>query len=239
MKNVLIIFIIVSNFIFPQEIHKLSQYATDYTETFSSTQIEYLNRGLKSFEDSTSNQVVFFMIKSLEGYPIEMYTHETAEKNAIGTKENSNGILFFVAKNDRKMRIEVGYGLEGALPDALASSIIRNDVAPYFKKNQYYEGTIAGINSIIAATRGEYTGNPKSDKENKFPIGLIIFIIIMIFAMLRNKGKGGRGSGMIYYGGLGGLGGRSSGGGFGSSGGFGGFSGGGGSFGGGGASGSW
>ncbi len=138
-----------ANFIFAQEIPKLSQYATDFTQTFTSDQIDYLNKGLKSFEDSTSNQVVFFMIKSLDGYPIEMYTYETAEKNAIGTKENSNGVLFFVAKNDRKMRIEVGYGLEGALPDALASSIIRNDVAPYFKKNQYYEGTIAGINSII------------------------------------------------------------------------------------------
>ena len=178
------------------------------------------------------------MISSLDGYPLEMYTHETAEQNKIGTKENNNGVLFFVAKKDRKARIEVGYGLEGALPDALASSIIRNDVAPFFRKNQYYEGTLAGLNGIIAATRGEYKGNPKKDDETKFPVGLIIFIIIMIFMMSRNRGRGGRGGGMIYMGGLGGFGGRSSGGGF-SSGGFGGFSGGGGSFGGGGASGSW
>ena len=130
------------------------------------------------------------MMNTLDGYPIEMFTNETAEKNKIGTKENSNGVLFFVAKNDRKMRIEVGYGLEGALPDALASSIIRNDVAPYFKKNQYYEGTLAGLNGILAATRGEYKGNPNRDEENKLPIGLIIFIIFIIFTMLRNKGRG-------------------------------------------------
>ena len=219
------------------EIPKFSSYAVDYTKTLSNDQINYLNGALKTFNDSTSNQIVFFMNKTLDGFPIEMFTYETAQANKIGTKENSNGVLFYVAKEDRKMRIEVGYGLEGALPDALASSIIRYDVAPFFKRDQYYEGTLACLNSIIAATRGEYKGNPKSDKETKIPIGLIIFIVIMIFMMSRNKGKGGRGGGFIYYGG--GLGG--SGGGFGGSsgGGFGGFSGGGGSFGGGGASGSW
>jgi len=225
------------NCIFAQEFPKLSKYANDFTNTLTTEEINQINSGLHSFDDSTSNQVVFLMINSLNGYPIEMYTYETAEQNGIGTKENSNGVLFFVAKNDRKLRIEVGYGLEGALPDALASSIIRNDVAPYFRKNQYYKGTIAGLNGILAATRGEYKSKPKSDKENKLPIGLIIFIIFMIFSLFR-KGRGGRGGGLIFLGGaLGGFGGRSSGG-FGS-GSFGGFSGGGGSFGGGGVSGSW
>ena len=234
LKN-FVFYFIFSTLIFSQEIPILQRYANDFTSTLSNEQVNYLDSGLRQFDDSTSNQVVFLMTNTLDGYPIEMFTNETAGKNKIGTKENSNGILFFVAKDDRKMRIEVGYGLEGALPDALASSIIRNDVTPYFKKNQYYEGTLAGLNGILAATRGEYKGNPKSDDENKLPIGLIIFIIFMIFTMLRNKGKGGKGGGFVYFpGGLGGFGsGRSSGGGFG------GFSGGGGSFGGGGASGSW
>jgi uncharacterized protein len=236
MKKFLIISLFLSNFIAAQDILTLERYANDFTQTLSGEELSYLDSGLRSFDDSTSNQIVFLMINSLDGYPIEMYTHETAEQNKIGTKENDNGILFFVAKNDRKMRIEVGYGLEGALPDALASSIIRNDVAPYFRKNQYYRGTLAGLNGILAATRGEYKGTPKNDEENKFPVGMIIFVIIMIVMMLR-RGRGGRGGGLIYMGGLGGFGGRSSGG-FGG-GGFGGFSGGGGSFGGGGASGSW
>ena len=234
LKNFLFYFI-SSTLIFAQEIPTLQRYANDFTGTLSNDQVNYLDSGLRQFDDSTSNQVVFLMMNTIDGYPIEMFTYETAQKNKIGTKENSNGVLFFVAKNDRKMRIEVGYGLEGALPDALASSIIRNDVAPYFKKNQYYEGSLAGLNGILAATRGEYKGNPKRDEENKLPIGLIIFIIFMIFTMLRSKGKGGRGGGFVYFpGGLGGFGGGRS-----SGGGFGGFSGGGGSFGGGGASGSW
>ncbi len=234
-KFFLILFFSIT--IIAQDIPTLKQYTTDFTGTLTNEQVSYLNTGLKSVQDSTSNQIVFLMINSLNGYPIEMYTHETAEHNKIGTKENDNGVLFFVAKKDRKARIEVGYGLEGALPDALASSIIRNDVAPYFRKNQYYEGTLAGLKGIIAATRGEYKGDAPKDEVTKIPIRLIIIIIIMIFMMSRGKGRGGRGSGMIYMGGLGSLGGRSSGG-FGG-GGFGGFSGGGGSFGGGGASGSW
>jgi uncharacterized protein len=235
MLKIFLVYFILSTLIFAQEIPALKRYANDFTSSLSNEQLNYLDSGLRQFDDSTSNQVVFLMINSLDGYPIEMFTYETAEKNKIGTKENSNGVLFFVAKNDRKMRIEVGYGLEGALPDALASSIIRNDVTPFFKKNQYYEGTLAGLNGILAATRGEYKGNPKGDDENKLPIGLIIFIIFMIFTMMRNKGRGGRGGGLVYLpGALGGFGGGRS-----SGGGFGGFSGGGGSFGGGGASGSW
>jgi uncharacterized protein len=236
MNRIILILFVFPIYLAAQEIPKISQYVNDFTSTLSNKQINQLNGGLKSFDDSTSYQIVFLMVNTLNGYPIEMFTHETAEQNGIGTKENDNGVLFFVSKNDRKMRIEVGYGLEGALPDALASSIIRNDVAPYFRKNQYYDGTVAGLNGIIAATQGEYKGNPQKDDEKGFPVGLIIFIVILIFMISRNKGRGGRG-GMIYMGGLGGFGGRSSGGYSGS--GFGGFSGGGGGFGGGGASGSW
>ncbi len=240
MKILFIVLLFLINTAFAQDFHKLSKFANDFTGTLTSDQVNRINSGLKTFDDSTSNQVVFLMIKTLDGYPIDMYTYETAEQNGIGTKENSNGILFFVAKDDRKMRIEVGYGLEGALPDALASSIIRNDVAPYFKKNQYYEGTVSGLNSILAATRGEYKGNPKSDNENQFPIGTIIFILFIIFSMFGKKGRGGGSGGLLLLGSaLGGFGNRSGGGGSFGGGGFGGFSGGGGSFGGGGASGSW
>jgi uncharacterized protein len=237
MKIYLVFFLFLALSISAQEFPDLTRYANDFTRTLDQDQLDYLDNGLRTFDDSTSNQVVFLMIKSLDGYPIEMYTYETAQKNNIGTKGNDNGVLFFVAKNDRKMRIEVGYGLEGALPDALASSIIRNEVAPYFRKEQYYQGTLAGLNSILAATRGEYKGNPKTDDENEFPIGLIFFIIFMIFTLFGRRGRGGRGGGFVYFpGSLGGFGGRS---GRSGMGGFGGFSGGGGSFGGGGASGSW
>lgn len=234
--------ILISSVVSAQpKIPKLTKYANDFSNTLSSSELDQLNSELKKFDDKTSTQVVLLMIGTLDGYPIEMYTNEVAEKNKIGTKKNDNGILFCVVKNDRKMRIEVGYGLEGVLPDALASSIIRNEVAPYFKRNDYYSGVVAGLTAIISATMGEYTRKNKpaqNDKGGNFPWGYLIFILIMIFF-----GRGGRGGlgGLLLLSALGGGGrGYSGGGGFGGGGfGGGGFSGGGGGFGGGGASGGW
>ncbi len=229
----------ISSFLFAQpEIPRLNRYANDFTNTLSSSQLEYLNDNLLKFNERTSTQIVFLMIKTLGGYPLERFSYEVAEKNKIGTKGNDNGILFLVVKDDKKMRIEVGYGLEGALPDALASSIIRNEVAPYFKAGEYFKGIITGLNAIIQAVKGEYTGkkNKKKKKEKGnlvFWINLIIFALFWIFSAFRR-----RGGGFIYLGGFGGGFGGGSSGGFGG-GGFGGFSGGGGSFGGGGASGGW
>jgi uncharacterized protein len=167
-----------------------------------------------------------------------MLSHEIATKNNIGTKENNNGVLFLVAKEDRQMRIEVGYGLEGALPDATSNSIIRNEVTPLFREGNYTKGVVAGLNAIVAATRGEYTATEPKDEDNGKKGFSWFWLLFLIFFFILPRIRGGKrlGSGMIYYGG--GFGGGSSGGSFGG-GGFGGFSGGGGSFGGGGSSGSW
>ncbi len=244
MKKFMVIFFIPLMILSAQtEFPILKNYANDFTTTLSNSELYTLNSTLKSFDDSTSNQVVFLMINSLDGYPLETYTYEVAAKNKIGSAKNNNGVLFFVAKDDKKMRIEVGYGLEGALPDALASSILRNEVRPYFKRDDYYSGVAAGLNAIMAATRGEYKNDAKDTDEEGigFPfIYIILFIIFIIFS--GRGGKGGKGgSGILPWLILSSMGsGRSSRGGWGgSSGGFGGFSGGGGSFGGGGASGSW
>lgn len=244
MKKILLLFFISIVVNAQIDFPVLKNYANDLSSTLSNSELNNLNSALKNFEDSTSNQVVFLMINSLDGYPLETYTYEVSTKNKIGTSQNNNGVLFFVSKEDRKMRIEVGYGLEGALPDALASSILRNEVRPYFKRGDYYSGVAAGLNAIMLATIGEYT-NENRDKdgdEKGFPIGVIIMIII--FILLAAKGGGRGGSGILPWLILGSMtGGRSRGGswggGSGFGGGFGGFSGGGGSFGGGGASGSW
>ncbi|PIW70854.1 MAG: hypothetical protein COW08_00085 [Ignavibacteriales bacterium CG12_big_fil_rev_8_21_14_0_65_30_8] len=216
------------------EIPTLKYWANDYTNTLNSSELNILNRDLKIFEDSTSNQVVFLMINTLNNYPLEYYTIDVVEKNKIGTKKNDNGVLFFVAKDDKKLRIEVGYGLEGALPDALASSIIRNIITPYFKQGDYFNGIYKGLSAIISAVKGEYKALPKSKKNKKnvfSTIFTILFIIIFFSSFFRRKG---RGRNTIFWGG-----GFGSGGNFGGGGGFRGFSGGGGSFGGGGSSGSW
>jgi uncharacterized protein len=220
------------------EVPQLRSRVTDYTRTLNSAELSSLERKLKEYEDTTGTQFVILMIASLQDYPIEYYTLEVAEKNKVGTKENDNGLILFVAKNDRKLRIEVGYGLEGAIPDALSGSIIRNVIVPHFKKDDYYSGLNDGIDALIAAAAGEYRQDKKEETKpvpGGFSFLFIIFLIIMFF--LRG---GRRRRGIVFLpGGLGGFGGSR--GGFGGSrgGGFGGFSGGGGSFGGGGASGSW
>lgn len=215
------------------KVPELKMWATDQTKTLKSDELSNLNSRLKTYEDTTSNQLITLMIASLEDYPIEDYSHEVASKNKIGTEKHDNGVLLLVVKDDRKLRIEVGYGLEGALPDALASSIIRNVIVPKFKNNEYYAGISDGINAIIATIAGEYKAEPDSDSNGGGSIIFTIFVIIFIIIMLFGKSTGGK-SGGFYYGGSSGSGGFSSGG-FSS----GGFSGGGGSFGGGGASGSW
>ena len=237
MFYILIILLFYSTSFAQPEVPQLPNWANDFTNTLSPQELQQLNSRLKSYEDTTTNQLVSVMIASLDGYPLEDYSYSVAEKNKIGTKEKSNGVLFLVIKNDRKMRIEVGYGLEGVLPDALASSIIRNEVAPYFRKNEYYAGINSGIDAIIAAIGGEYKADFKEKSKGIGLSGIIIFLIIIfiIFSFIPKSRRIGGSGGYIYHGGSWGSGGF----GGGSGGGFGGFSGGGGSFGGGGSSGSW
>ena len=220
----------------------LKKYATDLTGTLTQSELNSLESKLQTFYDSTSTQIVFLMIPSLDGGSLEEYSYEVAARNKIGTKENNNGALFLVVKNDRQLRIEVGYGLEGVLTDATSSYIIRREVVPSFKNDNYFEGINLGINAIIAVTAGEYKKVKEDEESGKgFPYPVIIFIIIAIISMFGGRG---RGTGLLIGGVLGSMVGGSRGssfGGFSGGGGgsFGGFSGGGGSFGGGGSSGSW
>ena len=216
------------------QIPKLKMWATDLTNTLSQSELQDLNERLKSFQDTTSNQIVILMIPSLESYPIEMLAEETATKNKIGTEKNDNGILLLIAKDDKELRLEVGYGLEGSVPDAIASSIIRNVIRPQFRDGNYYLGINDGINAIIAAIGGEYKAED-ADDNGGFPFIILVIIIIVAFSFMRGGGPFVPGG--VYRTGTHSRGwssGSSSWGGSSS-----GFSGGGGSFGGGGASGSW
>lgn len=240
MKLYFFIFILFISSAFSQpEIPKLKMWATDLTGTLSQTELQSLNARLKSFQDTTSNQIVVLMIPSLENYPIEMLAEETATKNKIGTEKNDNGILVLIAKNDKELRLEVGYGLEGAVPDAIASSIVRNVIRPRFRDNDYYLGVSDGVTAIIQAIGGEYKVENADNDSNGFPFFIFIIIIVAVWLMMSRGGpfvsggiyrtgtrSGGWTSGTSSWGGSSGWGG-------------GGFSGGGGSFGGGGASGSW
>lgn len=233
MKFAAIIFFCASFIFADTEIPQLKAWATDQTGTLSQSTISSLNLSLKKFQDSTTSQVVFLMISTLGDSPVEDFAYETATQNKIGSKEFNNGILFLIVKNDRVVRIEVGYGLEGTLPDATASSIIRNEIIPYLKKDDYDSAVKAGVNAILLATAGEYSATEKDDSsggKNFLPI--IFYIALMLFGLLGRRRRRGMMFGGFPGGTFGGFGG-------GGGGGFGGFSGGGGSFGGGGASGRW
>lgn len=231
---------------------QIKQYVVDETGTLTPPQTVNLIKKLQAEDKATTNQIIVYIISSLDGESLEDVSIKLAEKNKIGKKDRNNGVLMLVVKDDRKIRLEVGYGLEGVLTDATSSSIIRNIVTPEFKKGNYYEGIDKGVDAIISAIKGEYTADKNSvDIDGGLCLGIPIFIIIIfgfifvfifvsfvksIFGAGRSIYTGKKGWNNSGWWGGGGSGGSWGGG---SSSGGGGFSGGGGSFGGGGASGSW
>lgn len=134
----------------------LSGRVVDEANVLSNVTVQQLESILKTHEDSTTNQIVVLVIPSLNGEILEEYSLKVAETWAIGQKGTDNGVLLLIAIEDRKMRIEVGYGLEGDLTDALASRIIRNEIAPNFRQGDYDQGITAGVNGIINAISGSY-----------------------------------------------------------------------------------
>lgn len=224
-----------------------------------------LTSRLAAHEQATGAQLAVLTIESLEGAPVEDYSIRVVEAWKLGKKGQDNGVLLLVAKNDRKMRIEVGYGLEGSLPDILAGRIVRDVISPHFKQGDYEGGILLGVEAIIGKTGGEAQAvvgdgrtaaeRQKAAKETpkgvvgtvqsiffglvKFAFFAVFFLIILIPALISRFGGHGRGrhrrGGGGFY--VGGFGGGSGGGGGG--GGFDSFGGGGGGFGGGGASGDW
>jgi len=228
---------------------KPAGYFNDYAGVVSSDQALRLNEKLAQFERDTSNQVLVAVFRKMEtDSSIDDFTQRIAQAWGVGKKDRKNGTVLFVFVEDRKMFIQVGYGLEAVLPDATAFDITERHIKPYFKTNAYADGLATGIDQICQAIRGEYTGDGKTNAERSSRksgggqiLFLVIFVIIILLAMRSSRGRRGYG-----YSSLGGpfIGGWSGGSGGGwssgsSGGGFSGFSGGGGSFGGGGAGSSW
>lgn len=218
----------------------LDRYVTDATGTLPPETVETLNARLAAFDRETSTQIVVVVLTTLGGEPLEDASRRLVIGNRMGQKGKDNGVLLLVVREDRKLRIEVGRGLEGVLTDALSNQIIRREIVPRFKAGDHAGGIEAGVTAIMAATRNEYTADRKGKGGGGVPIGVIIVILIIAFIMSRMRSSGIRRGGMFPPIGGGFGGGSFGGGGFGGGGfGGGGFSGGGGSFGGGGSSGSW
>ncbi len=261
MKKIFLLsfFSLLFAFAFAQDFpEKPSTLVSDYAGVLSASQKQSLEQKLVAFSDSSSTQIAIAILKSVGEYDINEYALALGRKWGVGQNGKNNGIMIVVAVGDRKISIQTGYGVEGALPDVYARRIIDNDIKPNFKAGDYYAGLDAGTTSIIKYTRGEYKNdNPKATarKGGSGSIILIIIIIVVVIIMMRKGGGGGGnqviggrgGSNALFWGmllgsSMGGRGGGFGGGGFGggSSGGGGGFGGfGGGGFGGGGSSGSW
>jgi uncharacterized protein len=226
---------------------KPDRYFNDYAGVVSKQAALRFNEELAQFERETSDQVVVAVFPTMQSdSDISDYTQRVAQAWGVGQKERRNGVVLFVFIQDRKMFIQVGYGLEGVLPDITAFDITEYKIKPHFRKGDYEGGIAAGIDSIFKAIRGEYKGSGKTVAEQHRGGAasslwfFIIFVIalIVISRVLRRLGGwsySSRGGGPVFIP-MGG--GWSSGGGSGG-GGFSGFSGGGGSFGGGGAGSSW
>lgn len=230
---------------------KPDRYFNDYAHVVSPEAAARFNEQLAQFERETSDQIVVAVFAKMDSdSSIDDFTQRTFHAWGVGQKDKRNGAVLFVFKDDRKMFIQVGYGLEGALPDLTAYDITERHIKPKFRANDYEGGLATGIDLICKAVRGEYTGTGATVKEGEkkasgggsSALFLIIFLIILMLALRRRRSSG------YGYSSFGGpfLGGWSSGGGGwsggssnGGGGGFSGFSGGGGDSGGGGAGSSW
>ena len=262
-----LVILFISSFLYAQNIPQRPNpphLVNDLAGVLSPEQEQILEDKLVALDDSTSNQIAIVLIKSLDDYPIEDYSLKILRGWGIGSKKNNNGVLILASIDDHKVRIETGYGLEGAIPDITADNIIENDIVPAFKQENFYQGLNAATDDLIKAAAGEYHDVRQTSDDNTGGKGggslLGIIIIIIIILIVIRRGGGGKGGGMMSRRGYGGLGpfilgnmlgnslgggsrggwGNSGGGGWsggGGGGGFGGFGGGGG--GGGGASGSW
>jgi uncharacterized protein len=229
------------------------RYFNDNARVVSPATAAELNAKLEQFERDTSNQILVAIYPRMQSESsIEDYTVRVAQSWKAGRKDKDNGAVLFVFIQDRKMYLQVGYGLEGALPDARCKQIIENELKPRFQAGDYDGGFRAGVEAILRATRGEYQGTGRTQAESYSPgseglasvLVQVLVICFVLYLVLRRfngaaqaalyDGRGRRRGGSTW-------GGSWSGGGFGGggSGSGGGFSGGGGSFGGGGAGGGW
>ena len=156
----------------------------DEAHILSAQKLESLENQLKAVEDSTSNQIAVLIISSLGDESLEEYSLRVAEKWKLGTKEKDNGVLLLIAIDDHKMRIETGQGLEGALPDAICSRIIRNDIVPHFRHDEFDAGVQAGIDAIIKTISGEYKADNDGLNSSDLGIGERVLIGVFIFGIL-------------------------------------------------------
>jgi len=168
----------------------------DEANVLSAATIAQLESVLKAERDSTSNQIAVLIVPSLEGDDIDSYGIRVADAWKIGQKDKDNGAILLIAIQDRKVRIEVGQGLEGVLTDAMSSRINRNEIAPRFRQGDYDGGVVAGVSAIIQTIKGQYVNTdptPHRKRSGRSPWLTVLFIIVLLIVVSRRRGGGGIG----------------------------------------------
>lgn len=166
------------------EVPFLASRVNDYANMLSPAAIERLEQTLTSHEDSTTNQIVVLTIASLEGEVLEEFSIKVVEQWKLGTEKNDNGVLLLIVRDERKIRIEVGNGLEGVLPDGLCGTIIRHFITPHFKEGRFDDGIEAGVSGIIRAIGNEYIAEPEEvfidTPPLPFALGIFAFFLFVV-----------------------------------------------------------
>lgn len=183
------------------EVPYLAGHVNDGAGLLSAETATYLEGMLKAHEDSTSNQVVILTVTSLEGEVLEEFSIRVVESWKLGQKGKDNGVLLLVAHDDRKVRIEVGRGLEGSLTDATSGRIIRNEIIPQFKAGDYNAGIRAGAEAIVGAIQGTYVASDDENTIGDFSARVVAFLLFLgvvgVFTLIALFTKGA-GSWFLY-----------------------------------------
>lgn len=179
---------------------KLDGRVVDEPHLLSTSTKDNLTAILKNHEEQTSNQIVVVVLNSLHGYEIADYTYQLGRYWQIGQKDRNNGVILLISMEEKKIRIEVGYGLEGALTDKIAYEIINYTIKPKFRANQFEQGVISAVNEIIQAIKGEYKAKIKDENfDSKLTEMIAIGYFIIIFISMFTNGISRKLKNQLFY----------------------------------------
>ena len=172
------------------QIPELKQRVNDFTNTLGFQEWQEVDRLLKSYEDTTSMQVVVLMINSLDGESIDNFADKTFAQNKIGLEKQDNGVLLLIVTADKKVKIQTGRNLENILTSAITSQIIQNEILPHLEANNYFGGIVTGADAIVRAAKGEYE---LAETDNTtlliITIAAVVMVILAITLLLKRKNK--------------------------------------------------
>ena len=187
----LILLIFLPLRVYGADVPKLTGYVNDYASVLSSETKTALEQKLAAYERDDSTQVVVLTIPSLQGDDMDQFTIKVADVWKIGQKGKDNGVLLVLALTEREVRIEVGMGLQSVLPDITASRIIREQMHPYLKSNDFDRGIVSGVDRIISTTRGEFNTSPQDMGEDSPMIFLLLTALASVFLGSFSRFMGG------------------------------------------------